>query len=265
MAKKQDLRADFPGLTIFHQKIPSHEVGRHEHEEHEFFLPLQGEITVTFGKETVKAGPGRMLYVPPGLEHGFTSSAQGSGERVIWLVQASLWKKHARGRHLPCSFPVNTLAKELVFYLLLRPEAKGAAHFIGALVETLSVSLESAQVQRAGLRTEHLGGKVADERVRRAICLMEEAPASASVAEVAKKSGLSLRNFSRLFLKETGLGPKDFLILRRMALARRLLRESKLSVTEISLECGYSSLSKFIETFKRIEGVLPSDFRSHEN
>ncbi len=86
MKKTRDILVEFPGLIIVHQKIPGQEVGRHQHPEHEFFMPLQGEITVEFGKEPVKAGPGRMLYVPPILDHCFSSSAQGSGERLIWLV-----------------------------------------------------------------------------------------------------------------------------------------------------------------------------------
>lgn len=83
-----------------------------------------------------------------------------------------------------------------------------------------------------------------------------------SISEIAKQSGLSQRNFSRLFVQETGLTPKDYLILRRIEKAKSLLIESRLTITDISLEVGYNSLSKFIETFRKIEGILPSDFRN---
>jgi AraC-like DNA-binding protein len=263
MKKVHDIVAEFPGMVIIHQKIPGQEVGRHQHTEHEFFLPLQGEITVNYDGVEVKAGPGRMLYVPPDLDHSFTSSARGSGERVIWLIDQKTWGKHVRGKFPPSSFPMNSLAKELVFFLLIHREAKGAKFFIAALVESLFESLQSAQLEKKNVSSDHLAGRVGDSRVARAMELMEKELGAISLGEVAKRSGLSLRNFNRLFLKEAGLGPKDYLLLRRVEKAKRLLRETKLTVTDISLEVGYNSLSKFIATFKRFEGILPSDFRAN--
>lgn len=74
VSKFKDIIVHFPGVMIIHQKIPSHEVGRHTHDEHEFFLPLQGEIKVEHNHKFFKAGPGRMLYVPPKIGHRFSSS-----------------------------------------------------------------------------------------------------------------------------------------------------------------------------------------------
>ncbi len=157
---------------------------------------------------------------------------------------------------------MNTLVKELLFYLLIHRKAEGAQYFISALIESLHDSLQSAQLEKRRVYSDHLAGRISDERVGRAVEIIEESSSSLSLAEVAKKSGLSGRNFSRLFLKEVGLSPKDFLILRRIEKAKDLLRNSKMTVTDISLEVGYNSLSKFIATFRRIEGVLPSDYRS---
>jgi len=257
-----DLIAEFRGLIVVHQKIPGSEVGRHSHDEHEFFLPLQGEISVTYEGGTASAGPGRMLYVPPNLDHSFTSSSQGSGERVIWLVDTKIWKKHVEGEFLPCAFAANSLAKELIFYLLIHQQTQGAPYFIAALIESLGESLASAHLSRKRIFSEHLAGRVTDARVTRALELIDGGFASLKLSDIASKSGLSLRNFNRLFLQETGLTPKDFLILKRVEKAKTLLRETRMTVTDIALEVGYNSLSKFIATFKRIEGILPSDFRA---
>jgi len=261
VAKTYDIIAKFPGLVIIHQRIPSHQVGRHQHEEHEFFLPLQGEITVNYDGKTVKAGPGRMLYVPPDLDHSFSSSSQGSGERVIWLVEKKTWKKHFNEVYPPSSMPMNSLVKELIFYLLIHQKSKSSPHFISALVESLRNSLNATQLERQDIASGHILGRTEDQRIRTALEILEEELSSISLAEVAKRSGLSLRNFNRLFLKECGLGPKDYIILRRVEKAKTLLRESKMTVTDISLEVGYNSLSKFIAIFKKIVGVLPSDYR----
>ncbi|OYZ11330.1 MAG: hypothetical protein B7Y39_19470 [Bdellovibrio sp. 28-41-41] len=263
MAKKSgEIIAKFPGMVIIHQKIPSHEVGRHEHSEHEFFLPLQGEITVQYEKATVKAGPGKLLYVPPNLDHNFSSTAQGSGERVIWLIEETLWRQHGKANFSVTSLQNNSLVKELIFYLLIHQKADGVRYFISALIESLMESLTATQMFRSSLFSEHIEGKVEDPRVKRSIILIDEKLADISLTNVASKSGLSLRNFNRLFLQEVGMTPKTYLILRRVEMAKKLLKETKLTVTDISFEVGYGSLSKFIETFKKIEGILPSDYRS---
>lgn len=261
MSKRQDLLTEFPGLIILHQKIPNNEVGRHQHDEHEFFLPLQGEITVHSEGKTIKAGPGKMLYVPPDHDHSFSSSAQGSGERLIWLITKKSWNQHCSERFAASVFSANALAKELLFYLLLNKKQEGHRHFIAALIESLKDSLHSCRLQKKEIESEHLAGRVLDPRIQKAMKLIDEQLGSLSLADVANKSGLSSRNFNRLFLQSTNMTPKEFLILRRIAKAKILLKESRLTITDISLEVGYNSLSKFIETFKKMEGVLPSDFR----
>lgn len=261
MKIKTDLLAEFPGVVIIHQKIPSYEVGRHVHPEHEFFMPLQGEISVSYGNEVVKAGPGKMLYIPPDLDHSFSSSTQGSGERVICLIHKKTWNQHVNTPFSPSSFPINSLAKELVFYLLIHQEVQGLRYFLAALIESLGESLKSAQLEKLYVFSDHIAGKISDPRIQKAIQRIDEEMTSIVLTKLATQSGLSLRNLNRLFLKECGMTPKDFLILRRVERAKKLLKETQTTVTDISLEVGYNSLSKFITTFKKITGTLPSDFR----
>lgn len=261
MNKTRDIIIKMPGLTLIHQKIQGYVVGRHEHGDHEFFMPLQGEISITANETTIKAGPGRMLYVPPDLDHSFSSIAKGSGERLIWLVDQKSWKKQITTQFQPCVMPINTLAKELLFYLLIHPKSEGQHFFISALIETLGDSLRSTQFHQMNRSLDHISGKIDDPRIIKALSVIDENLNSLQLSEVAQKSGLSARNFNRLFLKNVGLTPKDYLILQRVEIAKQLLKKTKLTVTDISLEVGYNSLSKFIGTFKKVTGILPSDFR----
>nr|HPI41911.1 cupin domain-containing protein [Pseudobdellovibrionaceae bacterium] len=199
MQNSRDILSKFQGLSIYHQKIPSREVGRHLHLEHEFFMPLQGEITVSTQDLNIKAGPGRMLYVPPNLDHSFSSSSQGSGERVIWLIDQKTWKKHIGKSYSPYSMPINSLAKELIFYLLIHQKTSGVQHFISALIESLGNSLETATLEKQNLYIDHLSGKIKDQRICAALELMDKELDSISLTTLAKQSGMSLRNFNRLF------------------------------------------------------------------
>ena len=94
MKKGQDILIALPGIKIIHHKMPGKELGSHKHDEHELFLPLSGEMAITYQEEDFIAGPGKMLYVPPKIEHTFSSSTKGSGERIICLIHENLWRKH---------------------------------------------------------------------------------------------------------------------------------------------------------------------------
>lgn len=264
MKKGQDIVIDLPGLKIIHHKMAGKELGAHHHDEHEFFLPLSGEMTIGFEGVDYQAGPGKMLYVPPKIDHTFSSSTMGAGERVIWLISDSLWKKHVSREYSVTVFPLNSLAKELLFYLLLKREVNGEKYFISALIETLGDSLESSGMSSSHLELTHLMGKIKDQRIVKSMRLMNARLGTDSLSEVAETSGMSLRNFNRLFLKETSLTPKEYLQMKRMEKARTLLTTTSLTITDISLEVGYNSVSKFIEAFKKLEGKLPSDFRNHD-
>jgi AraC-like DNA-binding protein len=262
MRKGQDLTAEFPGLMIIPQKIPGREVGRHSHDEHEFFLPLQGEITLDFAGHRVQGGPGRLIYAPPGKEHSFSSSAAGEGERVIFMVSPALWKKSG-GRRLPAlAIPAGALVRELVFFLLLNPKLSGIGVFTGALVRTLIEHLEASNSEvYEGELSVHLAGKIKDERIRKAMAALNEPAAQPPMSELARQSGISIRNFNRLFLAETGMTPKHYATRLKVEMAKGLLLKSRMTVTDISQEVGYQSLSKFIAAFQKYTGQLPSDFR----
>ena len=46
-----------------------------------------------------------------------------------------------------------------------------------------------------------------------------------------------------------------------MGLAAKLLRETTLSISEVSLQVGYESQSKFTAAFKEYFGILPKEYR----
>jgi AraC-like DNA-binding protein len=51
----------------------------------------------------------------------------------------------------------------------------------------------------------------------------------------------------------------------RMLTALKLLLDEKLSVNEVALKVGYSSLPTFSNTFNKVIGVRPSDYVKHQN
>lgn len=262
MKQGQDIAVELPGAVIIHQKIQGYAVEEHVHEEHELFLPLQGEISVKAGSEEWKAGPGKMLYIPPKITHTFAAGKSGSGERLIFILSPELWRAEGGGAIGITVCAASQLAKEILFHLLLRPQTRAAGPLLRTLVPTLSEMLEEASAPAAGAFS-HLAGLTEDKRLRRALTEIRDGFAAPISAEaLARGAGMSVRTLNRLFLHELGATPKQVLTLRRVEEATRLLRARGATVTDVALAVGYGSVSQFITVYRRVTGKLPSEHLS---
>ncbi|MEG2571085.1 MAG: AraC family transcriptional regulator [Clostridia bacterium] len=68
--------------------------------------------------------------------------------------------------------------------------------------------------------------------------------------------------FSNIFKQTTGTTFTEYLLYRRVFRARELLRETKRSVTDVCLECGFNDPTYFHRVFKKITGTSPGSFRN---
>ncbi|WP_395027529.1 AraC family transcriptional regulator [Robinsoniella sp.] len=84
---------------------------------------------------------------------------------------------------------------------------------------------------------------------------------SISIEELAEKAALSPYYFIREFKKETGLTPHSYLTAMRINSAKFYLRTTGRSVKEIGFACGFQSENSFCITFKKQEGMTPTQFR----
>jgi AraC family transcriptional regulator len=82
-----------------------------------------------------------------------------------------------------------------------------------------------------------------------------------SLPDLAESALLSPFHFHRVFRQLTGSTPGRFVAASRMAEAKRLLAYSQMSVTDICMEVGYSSMGTFTTQFTRLVGVSPLRFR----
>jgi len=83
-----------------------------------------------------------------------------------------------------------------------------------------------------------------------------------SLVTVAESVGLSTVYVSKLFKQATGETFTDCLTRIRIDNAKRLLRDPRYKIYEISEQVGYQNLKHFYKLFKRIAGVTPSEYRN---
>jgi transcriptional regulator GlxA family with amidase domain len=81
------------------------------------------------------------------------------------------------------------------------------------------------------------------------------------VANLAEIACLSEAHFIRSFRATFGETPHRYLQRRRVERAMFLLRETDRSVTDVSLDVGFTSLGTFSRTFHEIVGLSPREYR----
>ncbi|MBY3169342.1 GlxA family transcriptional regulator [Rhizobium laguerreae] len=83
-----------------------------------------------------------------------------------------------------------------------------------------------------------------------------------SVASLARLSGASPRNLSRLFNEQTGMSVTDFVNRMRVALAREMLSGSRLDMEDIAMRAGFGSARQLRRAWNRLNDGPPSAARS---
>jgi transcriptional regulator GlxA family with amidase domain len=102
--------------------------------------------------------------------------------------------------------------------------------------------------------------------LRRARDLMDrEYARPLDVAALARAALMSPGHFSRQFREAYGETPYAYLMTRRIERAKALLRGGELSVTEVCIEVGCSSLGSFSARFTELVGETPTTYRARDH
>lgn len=83
----------------------------------------------------------------------------------------------------------------------------------------------------------------------------------AGVEKIAETFGWSARQIRRLVQQELGVSPMELVLTRRLLLAKQLLTETTLRVTDIAYASGFASIRRFNDAFRRRYGMPPSRLR----
>jgi AraC-like DNA-binding protein len=85
------------------------------------------------------------------------------------------------------------------------------------------------------------------------------------VAALARAALMSSAHFSRQFRAAYGETPYGYLMTRRIERAKALLRRGNMSVTEVCMEVGCTSLGSFSTRFTQLVGETPTAYRARDH
>jgi AraC family transcriptional regulator len=125
-----------------------------------------------------------------------------------------------------------------------------SARVLNLIDATLDLELES-NLQPDLCRKLRLAAEYIDQNLRNRLTL----------AEIAAEVGLNPHYFARVFKKATGHSPHQYILEKRIELAKDLLKTTELPLVEIALQVGIATQSHFTTVFHRLTDMTPREFR----
>jgi transcriptional regulator GlxA family with amidase domain len=92
--------------------------------------------------------------------------------------------------------------------------------------------------------------------------ISEHVDAPLDVPSLARRAGMSVRNFSRRFHGETGATPAAYIERVRLDHARGLLEDSALAIEDVAVRAGFGSAETLRRVFARHIGLSPREYRA---
>ena len=89
-------------------------------------------------------------------------------------------------------------------------------------------------------------------------------PYRRTIADLAATLGISDRHLRRVFFAEYGVNPVQYLQTQRLLLAKNLLTDTPLAVTDVAMTAGFGSIRRFNALFKKRYRLSPSRFRNRD-
>ena len=147
--------------------------------------------------------------------------------------------------------------------LVIAEEPRWYEPMVSALVARLLAELFVVRPPTVSKVSAQLQPFSASVPVRHALnCIARRYHRSWTLKELSGAAGVSLHHLSRLFKRETGYSPKQFLNRYRVEHAKTLLAETQLSVEQVAQAVGFENPKYFARLFRQIRRLSPREYRT---
>lgn len=240
---------------------------QHSHNAYEFIIP-HSPLPYLTNDDAVYFGEVGFLYpVHPGRKHGIRYPTNNISYTSISFNE-DFFNKILKKKGYPdyvfnCTIRCSESLYELINMFKKETSAKKKPD-IEFKIEPLTKLICSEIIDLAVANTDdHRKSKAKYQKgVRIAADYINENFSSfIRIEDLADMCGLSLNYFSLCFKNTFGETPKEYITKMRLSKAKTLLEFSALSIKEISVICGFQKINSFSCSFKKHNGLSPSEFR----
>lgn len=266
---------DSLGMRLYHN-MEYEDYGAHWHTGIEIIMPIENGYTVIVGEEHRVLGEGDIALINSGVIHSL--EAPPTGERIILQFDTALLYDLKEMETLlfmmkPLIYiPRNTdsdiycFMQEKLTKIVREYDSSSTfreAMIYACLIE-IFVELGRREVYRIET-TENIPSVKKQTYIEAVMgaCsyINQHYMENLTLEEVAGVSGFSKFHFTRIFKQYMNMTFYEYLNSKRVKRAEELLYNQEMSITDIAMNSGFSSLSAFNRTFKTFKNCAPSEYR----
>ncbi len=278
----QDEACLLPELALIGWARIAHAEGlaAHRHHAYEICYIAQGQVTWIVESDVYDVRRGELFVTKPGAVHSGLNNTMHPCE-IRWL--------HVSLPEDGLAFPGLTLSEiaqlRADFEAMQHPRflgTTGIEHMLGHILSEHrtpsmyavplvrsylhQLLIQVAQAYQTHCRSRSSQFVTTSQPICRVLEWMEAHMAEAyHVEDLARIATMSISQFHRQFLAETGFSPAEYRTRQRLQMAKQWLTESDRPISDIAYDLGFSTGQYFATVFKKFEGVTPHEFRQRDD
>ena len=228
---------------------------------------LEGEMCVSYYGDKIRMKKEDILLINSGMEYeitGVRDAIYGTASYSIGIISQIMEKKSlmlyadSARDSLHSYQDLRDILKEMTAEYVLHSHQTRAA-MDSLMLKLLDCLIENYQLGQGRIEVD---GNETDARLRQMMqYIINHIYEEISLSDLADEMYVSTSTLSRIFKKSTGMYFADYVMRLRVRTSLGLLRSSEQNLTQIAMNCGFSTSAAFNRSFKKVTGMMPSEYR----
>lgn len=279
----QNLNGDFEtveytnnGFIMMYDNVEYEDYPVHWHNALEIIMPLVNGFTVTAGGRTWNLREREIIIIPSGELHSM--NAPEKGQRIIFQCDSTVLNESPALSALSPMFTnimvidssspesIRSAAKKAMLEIYDEYFKKNELTEIKIYIMLLSMfaAVHEGMTTEKRDKLGYTNGKL-DEYGERFGAVKKYIEKNymydISLDKLASIAGYSKYHFSRIFKQYTGSSHIEYVNKARINVAQKLLLDPDISITEVAMNSGFTSITSFNRVFKEVKHCTPSEFK----
>lgn len=218
---------------------------RHCHSQYEMIAVAEGDITVTLEGQNYRLKENQILIVPPLFYHSVKANGEGSYRRITALFGADIIPSVLREEF--AKQERNTTLHDSSIERIKEICKKDDAYFFAPLLQSLMTEI----FYDAFLTPQDHAKIETDEFLQKAFEYVDlHLNEKILLDDLAKYTARSKSSFCHLFEEKMNISPKQYILQKKLALARKLISEG-VPHTVAAMQVGYENYSNFYRLYRK--------------
>lgn len=227
----------------------------HWHKEIEIIHVLQGTAKISSRGIVYSVHSGQTMFIESGVIHNITSD---SNDTIIALfIFDGKFLVPIGDTYKLCCPLIENDTSFCSLYELIKTEFKNQSAFFEKRIQAQITEYVINLYRKTPHQLNTESNSEAADKIYSLLDNIDQNYSYLTFQEACNLLGYSTSHFSRLFLQLTGVNFTNYLNSVKVEKAIKMLKTSDRKVSDIAMDCGFSSIRQFNRVFKNVTGFTP--------